>query len=90
MAGFKFRGAPIVEIQTQISEKLQVYRSANKQNFKRCVCIYIFCDFDVVSEGVQRKLFSERLFGLGNTDYTIHKIKNFKVIVIYCMLGQFL
>ena len=69
MAGFKFQGAPIVEIQMQISEKLQVYRSANKQNFERCVCIYIFCDFDVVSEGVQRKLFSERLFGLGNTDY---------------------
>ena len=69
MAGFEFRGAPIVEIQAQISEKLQVYRSVNKQNFKRCVCIYIFCGFDVVSEGVQRKLFSERLFGLGNTDY---------------------
>ena len=77
MAGFKFRGAPIVEIQTQISEKRQVYRSANKQNFERCVCIYIFCDFDVVSEGVQRKLFSERLFDLGNTDYKpIYKMKS--------------
>jgi hypothetical protein len=69
MAGFEFRGAPIVEIQTQIYEKLQVYKSANKQNFERYVRIYIFCDFYVVSECVQRKLFSKWLFGLGNTDY---------------------
>ena len=67
--GFQVSRAPIAEIQPQISEKLQVYKSANKQNFERCVCIHIFGDFDVVSEGVQRKLFSERLFGLGNTDY---------------------
>ena len=61
--GFRISRAPIVEIQTQIYEKLQVYRSANKQNFERCVRIYIFCDFDVVSDCVQRKLFSKMKHG---------------------------
>jgi molybdopterin-guanine dinucleotide biosynthesis protein A len=35
MADFEFRGVPIVEIQMQISKKLQVSSSANKQKCER-------------------------------------------------------
>ena len=35
MAGFEFQGVRIDEIQVQISEKLQVYSSANKQICER-------------------------------------------------------
>jgi hypothetical protein len=35
MADFEFRGMPIVEIQMQISKKLQVSSSANKQKCER-------------------------------------------------------